>query len=323
MSIFETFAKRKPKAENAGKPVIYIYDVLPPEFRVQVSYIWRDAIGSPLDFPASYFPNHMQSEKVKWWAWIHDSLAREIGVHDLVPARGSPHIGRQMEQCLRFLHESKEIDQVLSLIELSFRLIDIVICQTVDPREFEDWRISQLPDHAIKELNYRFQEHAIGYQYEGGQIVEVNSQYLHAETVEPAVSLLHDAQFDGPLQEFLQAHKHYRERNNKEAIAEALKAFESTMKTICDKRKWGYSQGDSASKLLTILFDQQLVPSEMQSHFNGLRTTLESGVPTLRNRRAGHGQGSDPTKVPDYLVAYALHLTASNIVFLINAHNTH
>ncbi|WP_372338349.1 DUF7014 domain-containing protein [Corallococcus llansteffanensis] len=30
----------------------------------------------------------------------------------------------------------------------------------------------------------------------------------------------------------------------------------------------------------------------------------------------GHGQGDAPTDVPGYLVAYALHLTAANIVML-------
>jgi hypothetical protein len=61
----------------------------------------------------------------------------------------------------------------------------------------------------------------------------------------------------------------------------------------------------------------------MQSHFTALRSTLESGLPTVRNRggRGGHGQGSDVVDVPDYLAAYCLHLAATNIVLLIEAHN--
>jgi hypothetical protein len=46
---------------------------------------------------------------------------------------------------------------------------------------------------------------------------------------------------------------------------------------------------------------------------------LESGVPTARNRLGGHGQGAKPTSVPDHIVAYLLHMTASTIVFLIEA----
>src|SRR3712207_8688399 len=40
----------------------------------------------------------------------------------------------------------------------------------------------------------------------------------------------------------------------------------------------------------------------------GLRNTLEAGVPTLRNKNSGHGQGFFVKQVPDYFVGYALHL---------------
>ena len=38
---------------------------------------------------------------------------------------------------------------------------------------------------------------------------------------------------------------------------------------------------------------------------------LESSIPTGRNKLSGHGQGTTPVSVPDYLVAYMLHMTAS------------
>ncbi len=47
---------------------------------------------------------------------------------------------------------------------------------------------------------------------------------------------------------------------------------------------------------------------------------LQSGVPTLRNKQSGHGQGSTVAEVPAYMAAFTLHLTASNIVFLLSAH---
>ena len=311
MPIFETFAKRKQKAENAGKPIIYRYDVLPYGLRVQVAHIWRSAIGFPGDFVHPIQPD--------LWKVINNILVPEFEVFRLVETATDPN--NHTEQCVRFLLESQDVDRVLSLIELSFLVIDTKIRQfrLGGPQALD---VLQTPDNAIDDLNRRFLEHAIGYQYQGGQIIEVNSQYLHSETVEPAISLLHDARFEGALQEFMSAHKHYRERNNKEAITEALKAFESTMKTICDRRGWSYPQNATANPLIEVLFKSNLIPSEMQSHFSALRTTLESGVPTIRNRKAGHGQGSETVEVPDYLAAYALHLTATNIVFLINAHNS-
>jgi hypothetical protein len=119
----------------------------------------------------------------------------------------------------------------------------------------------------------------------------------------------------------MRAHKHYREGKYKEAINEALKAFESTMKAICDHRKWKYDKNkDTAKTLLEILLREELVPSYLQNAFSGLRAVLEGAVPTARNRTSGHGQGAAPITVPDYFAAYVLHMTASNIVFLIEAH---
>jgi hypothetical protein len=71
--------------------------------------------------------------------------------------------------------------------------------------------------------------------------------------------------------------------------------------------------------LISIIFEKGLVPDYLQSEFTAWRATLEAGVPTVRNRAAGHGQGAEPAEVPKYLAAYALHMTASGIVFLVEA----
>jgi len=57
----------------------------------------------------------------------------------------------------------------------------------------------------------------------------------------------------------------------------------------------------------------------MQSHFSGLRSALESGVPTVRNNWTGHGQDTEEITVPEYIAAYILHLAASNILLLAKA----
>jgi hypothetical protein len=206
------------------------------------------------------------------------------------------------------------------LIELSFLLVDTGI------RKLDPYERSHLvsPDAAIGELNGRFREHGIGYEFVNGEIIRIDSKYLHAEAVKPALNLLHGGrrQFLGPLQEFLAAHERHREGKEKEAIQEALKAFESTMKAICDARKWSYDKKKATAKdLIQVIFDNHLIADYLQSHFTALRSVLEAGVPTVRNKTAGHGQGGTPTSVPPYVAAYALHLAASNIVLLVEAHN--
>ena len=103
--------------------------------------------------------------------------------------------------------------------------------------------------------------------------------------------------------------------------ADCLKAFESTLKCICDRRRWGYKPTDTAKALLNVVFEKGLVPAFLQSHFTSLRSSLEAGVPTVRNKLGGHGQGGTPVAVPDSLAAYALHLSATNIVLLVQLEN--
>jgi hypothetical protein len=71
---------------------------------------------------------------------------------------------------------------------------------------------------------------------------------------------------------------------------------------------------------MDILFSKRLAPPEMESHFAGLRSAMESGLPTLANRTSRHGQGPTSVEIPSHYAAYALHLVASNIVFLIECH---
>jgi hypothetical protein len=150
-------------------------------------------------------------------------------------------------------------------------------------------------------------------------MVRVDSQIIHTEVVKPALQFLSSKDFKGANQEFLSAHEHYRNRKFKECLNDCLKAFESTMKSICTKRRWTHQPNDTAKPLLDIIFQRALIPAFMQSHFTGLRATLEAGVPTVRNKLAGHGQGTSPVEVPGFVAAYALHLTATNILFLVQA----
>ncbi len=175
------------------------------------------------------------------------------------------------------------------------------------------------PDDGIAELNHRFREHGVGYQYESGAMIRVDSQLIHSEVVRPALSILADPMYEGANAEFLSAHEHYRARKYKECLNDCLKAFESSIKAICKKKGWAFGASDTAKSLIEIVFEQELIPTFMQSHFSALRSTLEAGVPTVRNRLSGHGQGSEQIDVPESIAAYSLHLTASNILLLTRA----
>jgi len=168
-------------------------------------------------------------------------------------------------------------------------------------------------------LNARFLQHGFGYRFEAHDIVRVDSEVVHAEVIKPALALLHNKKYKGAEAEFHLAFEHYRHGRAKEALAECLKALESTIKAIAKSRGWKHDPNATAKPLMDLMFEKQLIPQFWAQQFSGLRGMLESGVPTARNRLGGHGQGAEIVSVPSHFVSFTLHQTAATIVFLAKA----
>jgi hypothetical protein len=211
-----------------------------------------------------------------------------------------------------------DTEQALDIIELTFGIIDS------DLRKLKDWemqrhRIRQSPDSAIEELNKRFRQHGIGYQFESGQLIKMSSDHVYEQVAVPAIRLLHAQEFAGVSKEFLSAHEHYRHGRFDSAIGEASNALESTIKTIFDRRKIPYDKHWTANKLIRKFFEADLTPEYLASSFESLIKILQ-GPPTVRNRESGHGEGSLPREIPPYLAEYALDSAAAGILFFVRAH---
>lgn len=282
-------------------PDVFVYDAIPQPLRVQIIHIMREALQ---------LPQGQERQTRQVYQAFHDVLCREYGLFSLVPDRtGRDNAQKTVEQ---FLLTTPEVERALDLVELAFRYFVNAPWESYSRPALE-------ADEAIAELNFRFREHGVGYQFESGEIIRVDSQLLHAEAVKPALALLRQPQFAGANAEFVAAYEHYRHGRHKEAINEALKSIESTLKTIFAEHSWPHLPTDPAKRLLDVAFQRNLIPAYMQAHFSALRTTLEAGVPTLRNRDAAHGQGVEAIAVPPRIVAYALHLTAAAIVLLVES----
>jgi hypothetical protein len=312
MPIYDTFTKRKRRAARAGQPEIYRYDEVPDALRTQVAYILRDTIGGYQEM-GRYDFHGPPSSNARWEA-IRDALARERGV---VTLSRSPH-DNPADQVM-FSLMAGSADDALEVIELAFRIIDGPV-RGLDDYQRREEGLKQDADDAIAELNERFREHGIGYRFQGGILVRVDSEVLHAEVTLPALRLLHTNGFDGALEEFMGAHEHHRRGETKDANVDALNALESTLKTICDQRKWKYSGNATASDLIRVVMTNGLIPAQLQSQFEHLLKAMQTGLPPMRNNYGGHGQGADVTAVEGHLAAYSLHLMAANIVLLIEAH---
>ena len=298
MTIKDLFSKRSRR--DRGEMVdVFTYDILPAKLRAQLVHLITDAIGSE---------NSPLAELAYEEIW--QVLRREHGVFEL--ARGySP-----AEQLRNLIVGELNVELVLDAVELLFQFIDE---HKNDPSFGRRARKAIDCVEAINDLNARFLENGVGYQFESGGVLRVDTQITHQELVKPALNLLNDKKFKGANEEFLKAHEHYRHGRHKESVVEALKAFESAMKAICDKNKWKYEASASAKALIDACFTNGLVPGYLQAEYSSLRSLLESGLPPTRNKEGGHGQGGEPIEMPAYVARYALNMAASNILFLFEA----
>lgn len=298
MAIFDLFSKRQKRLRGEVTDV-YQYTEISTVFRVQVVQIITETIGRDLG---------TDSYSGSIYHQINNALCKEYGVFQLKSYPNNNH-----DAITSFLMTEKNHERCLDVIELTFKCINHIVREN-------PWRYAggeHGPDNAIEELNIRFKEAGIGYQFESGEIVRVDSQFIHSDVVKPTLQLLgKNSTYQGANDEFLSAHEHYRHRKYKECLNDCLKAFESLMKAIHTKRGWDFNQNDTSKKLINGCIINKLIPDYMQNEFSSLRILLESGIPTIRNKEGGHGQGHEVTKVPEHLASYALHLTASNLLFL-------
>ena len=245
------------------------------------------------------------------WVGIEQIFLREMGFEGIGrDAFAGNRVLDYMRDC-----ESEEWLDFLELISLAISIMG----QSDHQHDRNRWNVKSVGQDAIDEINYRMREAGVGYQLEANRLVRVDSQYLHAEVVKPALALLAGKAFKGPREEFLSAHQHYRAGKYREAVGMAANALESVFKAIFDQKGWSYQKGARISDLVKVARENKLWPDYLDASFDQLLATLQSGLPKIRDNDASHGQGATPKNVPAYVAAYALHLAASKIVFITEA----
>jgi len=301
MPIYELFSERQRRLRG-DFPDVLSFDEIPESLRIQVLHITDDAIG---------FDEHSEDMTDYPYKHIRDILCREYGKHLL-----DPHPYDRRTELHQFFLKTKSTEQALDVVELLFRLIDRTLR---DPHGLVSRRKVKInPDEAIGEVNERFKKAGVGYAFENGKIIRLDSTYVHAEITQPAIKLLWNDTFSGANDEYMIAHEHYRHGRNEDCITNCLKAFESTLKIICDKRGWIVGRKDTAGKLIDVCVNNGLIPEFLEAQNRTLQSMLKSGVPTIRNNVSGHGQGNKKRQVNETIAKYCLNLTGANIIFLID-----
>lgn len=296
MAVFDTFSKRKRRRE--GKVPDVLSGEVPQPLREQLWHIANEF--SEMEYivlgDSSRSPMDLLGE-------LQQALVREFGRQALMPQSvRANHVERVVDLLMFIRWASAPDGELVDLVELLCSLFED--CGGV---------------HLVEEINGRFREAGSGYEFRDGQVVEVTSQHLHTEAVQPALEILADEAFAGANAEYRDAHGHYRAGRYGDALHECAKAFESTMKVICDLKGRTYSATATAKDLIPVLLGNGLLPPFMQAKLNNFRSLLETAVPTPRNKLDGHGAGANPHDVPRWMAKYLLHLTATTIVMLVDA----
>lgn len=303
--MYKLFSQRKREEEN-GVSDVYIYNKFSKEFRNQYFHI----INYTFNFNGDE-RYYTYNGSINLWEIACENFAREKGLKYLKDNYGYRNNRLAYE---KYVDECSNED-FLDLMDYTFTVI-------ISNKDTASIVGRAKIDNAIEELNYRFKQHSLGYEFINGNLIEKTNEQIHKEIIKPALYLLNNKAFQGAEEEYFQAFDFYKEKKNKEAILNAIKAFESVLKTICEKMKYPYDKDkDGAKQLLQHLSENEFYPKYLESHLTGIRLTLESGAPTLRNKNAGHGQGSEVVNVSDEYVEYALNLVATNIVLLVKLFN--
>ncbi|MCA4921109.1 MAG: hypothetical protein ING82_16930 [Roseomonas sp.] len=312
--VYDIYSKRVTRRSEDGGDV-YQYASFPYHVRVQLVLLWERFI----------------SKDEKKFALICQKLREEYGCFSLLNLISLPQVSLSkttpfLDEVKFFFIHTRDVDQCLDVVEECAK----AFCNTTKVESYGsqlgEWgeniaaQVKKEKIEFVKILNARLREAQIGYQFENGQIIRIDNQFIHADVVKPALSFISTNGFEGANHEFLEAHEKYREGDYTGSLIESAKAFESVLKIVLRKHGQDDTAKDTASALLNKFFALNLLPSYLQKQFNDLKSLLQGGTPNVRNKEAAHGQGEEIREVPEYLAAYGLHQTASAILLIVKAH---
>jgi len=213
------------------------------------------------------------------------------------------------------LKKETNLDQLLDMIEFCLQVIDKL---SKLPNNFSEQRNAKmLPKNALSEVNKKFLQASVGYQFIDGIILKISNELLYQKLIIPAINLLDKPAFKNANDEYMMAHTHFKAGLNKECLNECLKALESTLKIIYTLKDWQYDTKAGLAGLIDVAYDNKLIPDYLKTQLGALRTILTSGVNTIRNKIGGHGQGPNINTANDETTRYTLNLTGANIIYLI------
>ena len=312
---FETYAQRKRRQERAGRPMQYTFDSAPPQLRYQIGVALKEGIGEYKIIDTYGLGNDGPDDQVAFEVWqeIDRACRKEVAVYREFMREEDNFTDRVVAAIERIA----DFDEFLGIVEISCKVMESLIDKE---QRYVDRTQSDAAAGALEEINWRFEQHGVGYQFQSGWIICKDNQFIHAEAIEPALAVLAAPEFAKANREFITAHRLYRNREFKDAVTAANRAFETMLKLICDFENWAYDKRARASDIVTVVSNNGLFTHDFDKGLEAYIAMLKTGLPGVRNEAGGHGEGLAAKEVTAGIARYAINLTASNVVFLGDAY---
>ena len=309
MEIYKTYKDRILEAQNPP-PDVYFYDPIPDKIRIQVWTIFEDFFEDPDD----YRDREIYHE-VCW------SITKELQMAE----------GVESLDDIGLLFTSGKRDGAEKLKEVFFRtmntlytlsILELICLKIFKSIEFlyETWfETHKRPELALEEINLRMKAIGLGYEFLNGFLIRINSKEVHNEIIKPSLSLLSsDPIYKGSDDEYREAFSFYKGAKYEQVLTECNKAIESCLVAIIEKRGWGLPSKLTMGPLVSKCKSKGLFKSYTENHLNNIPSMVGS-VSRIRDEDSGHGKGTKEREIPKELASYVLHLTATNIIFLIES----
>lgn len=167
-----------------------------------------------------------------------------------------------------------------------------------------------------RSFNQIMEESELPWRMADGKIFPVDSAYIEEEIIRRSYKLLHEAKFQGALQEFEKARTDLSNCDYEGAIQNANLAVESVIKEILGIEK------EKPGVLFRKLIDSGIIPEYYNGFLKALEENILRCVAIMRNEEpsVGHGRGPQDCLVPSSLAELGVHLSAVIINFLIKQH---
>lgn len=287
---FDNLPSRRKKIENGILyPDIYNYEDIPKNLRVTIIRL------TSRNLDEGYFTA------------IHRIICDEYGKHQLIKLdthwssyykERCPNYGKDISQFFEnFL--PYQFDIALDLLYLFLSYLHKTDKQNV-----------------VQEINQRMLENGFGYQFENDTLIRIDSLPMHKNVVKPTLELLQDSRFENANAEYRQAFDDYNHRRYEEMFVNLCKSTETTIKIIFDINKFEPPKSSTLSSLIETLKNNNFLPNYSTESLNGLAKVLNT-IGNIRNNNGGHGTGVEKRKIDQSFITYAMHSTASALLFLL------